>query len=257
MSSVMTEVISFVEASALSPEASPFSPVVVPVEASVEVPLTASVEVFADVPLAEVPFMVPAFSVVPEMVLFVVPAAPFVAPLMVPAAPFVAPLMVPAAPCDSAPEASVDVLPAEAFVFSPEEPSAPFSPFESEDSEGPAASCESCESSELTGIGSASAKGAPFASSEDCATGSSCPPCSCESFCCPSSSCALSALVTAGDSAFVAVDMTIAATPIEATNFRNARFFIITPYVFHTDLCDFLLIWFASDNQQKCILRLS
>ena len=225
MSSVMTEVISFVEASALSPEASPFSPVVVPVEASVEVPLAASVEVFADVPLAEVPF--------------------------------VAPLMVPAAPCDSAPEASVDVLPAEAFVFSPEEPSAPFSPFESEDSEGPAASCESCESSELTAIGSASAKGAPFASSEDCATGSSCPPCSCESFCCPSSSCALSALVTAGDSAFVAVDMTIAATPIEATNFRNARFFIITPYVFHTDLCDFLLIRFSSDNQQKCILRLS
>ena len=250
MSSVMTEVISFVEASALSPEASPFPPVVVPVEASVEVPLAASVEVFADVPLAEVafvaPLMVPAVSVVPGMVLFVVPAAPFVAPLMVPAA-----------PCDSAPEASVDVLPAEAFVFSPEEPSAPFSPFESEDSEGPAASCEFCESSELTAIGSASAKGAPFASSEDCATGSSCPPCSCESFCCPSSSCALSALVTAGDSAFVAVDMTIAATPIEATNFRNARFFIITPYVFHTDLCDFLLIWFASDNQQKCILRLS
>ena len=211
--------------------------------------MAASVEVFADVPLAEVAFvappMVPAFSVVPGMVLFVVPfmvpAAPFVAPLMVPAVPFVSPLMVPAAPCDSAPE----------------EPSAPFSPFESEDSEGPAASCEFCESSELTGIGSASAKGAPFASSEDCATGSPCPPCSCESFCCPSSSCALSALVTAGDSAFVAVDMTIAATPIEATNFRNARFFIITPYVFHTDLCDFLLIWFASDNQQKCILRLS
>ena len=236
MSSVMTEVISFVEASALSPEASPFSLVVVPVEASVEEPSAASVEVFADVPLAEVPF---------------------VAPLMVPAAPFVAPLMVPAAPCDSAPEASVDVLSAEAFVFSPEEPSAPFSPFESEDSEGPAASCEFCESSELTAIDSASAKGAPFASSEDCATGSSCPPCSCESFCCPSSSCALSALVTAGDSAFVAVDMTIAATPIEATNFRNARFFIITPYVFHTDLCDFLLIRFSSDNQQKCILRLS
>ena len=207
------------------------------------------------------PLMVPAFPVVPGMVLFVapfmVPAAPFVAPLMVPAVPFVAPLMVPAAPCDSAPEASVDVLPAEAFVFSPEEPSAPFSPFESEDSEGPAASCEFCESSELTAIGSASAKGAPFVSSEDCATGSSCPPCSCESFCCPSSSCALSALVTAGDSAFVAVDMTIAATPIEATNFRNARFFIITPYVFHTDLCDFLLIRFSSDNQQKCILRLS
>ena len=225
MSSVMTEVISFVEASALSPEASPFSPVVMPVEASAEVPLAASVEVFADVPLAEVPF--------------------------------VAPLMVPAAPCDSAPEASVDVLPAEAFVFSPEEPSAPFSPFVSEDSEGPAASCEFCESSELTAIDSASAKGAPEASSEDCATGSSCPPCSCESFCCPSSSCALSALVTAGDSAFVAVDMTIAATPIEATNFRNARFFIITPYVFHTDLCDFLLIRFSSDNQQKCILRLS
>ena len=254
MSSVMTEVISFVEASALSPEASPFSPVVVPVEASVEVPLAASVEVFADVPLAEVPFvaplMVPAFPAVPGMVLFMVP-------FMVPATPFVAPLMVPAAPCDSAPEALVDVLPAEAFVFSPEEPSAPFSPFESEDSEDPAASCEFCESSELTAIDSASAKGAPFASSEDCATGSSCPPCSCESFCCPSSSCALSALVTAGDSAFVAVDMTIAATPIEATNFRNARFFIITPYVFHTDLCDFLLIWFASDNQQKCILRLS
>ena len=250
MSSVMTEVISFAEASALSPEASPFSPVVVPVEASAEVPLAASVEVFAEVPLAEVPFvaplMVPAFPVVPGMVLFVVPAVPFVAPLMVPAV-----------PCDSAPEASVDVLPAEAFVFSPEEPSAPFSPFESEDSEGPAASCEFCESSELTAIGSASAKGAPFASSEDCATGSSCPPCSCESFCCPSSSCALSALVTAGDSAFVAVDMTIAATPIEATNFRNARFFIITPYVFHTDLCDFLLIRFSSDNQQKCILRLS
>ena len=220
MSSVMTEVISFVEASALSPEASLFSPVVVPAEASVEVPLAASVEVFADVPLAEVPFV----------------------------APFMAPLMVPAVPCDSAPEASVDVLPAEAFVFSPEEPSAPFSPFESEDSEGPAASCEFCESSELTAIGSASAKGAPFASSEDCATGSSCPPCSCESFCCPSSSCALSALVTAGDIAFVAVDMTIAATPIEATNFRNARFFIISPYVFHTDLCDVLLIWFASDN---------
>ena len=237
----MTEVISFVEASALSPEASPFSPVVVPVEASAEVPLAASVEAFADVPLAEAPFMaplmVPAFPVVPGMVLFVVPAVPFVAPLMVPAV-----------PCDSAPEASVDVLPAEAFVFSPEEPSAPFSPFESEDSEGPAASCEFCESSELTAIGSASAKGAPFASSEDCATGSSCPPCSCESFCCPSSSCALSALVTAGDSAFVAVDMTIAATPIEATNFRNARFFIISPYVFHTDLCDVLLIWFASDN---------
>ena len=199
--------------------------------------MTASVEVFADVPLAEVPFVAPAFSAVPGMVLFVVPAAPFVAPLMVPAA-----------PCDPAPEASVDVLPAEAFVFSPEEPSAPFSPFESEDSEGPAASCEFCESSELTAIDSASAKGAPFASSEDCATGSSCPPCSCESFCCPSSSCALSALVTAGDSVFVAVDMTIAATPIEATNFRNARFFIITPYVFHTDLCDVLLIWFASDN---------
>ena len=212
MSSVMTEVISFVEASALSPEASPFSPVVVPVEASVEVPL------------AEVaPFMVPLFSVVSVMV----------------------PLMVPAASCDPAPEASVDVLPAEAFVFSPEEPSVPFSPFESEDSEGPAASCES---SELTAIDSASAKGAPFVSSEDCATGSSCPPCSCESFCCPSSSCALSALVTAGDIAFVAVDMTIAATPIEATNFRNARFFIISPYVFHTDLCDVLLIWFASDN---------
>ena len=245
MSSVMTEVISFVEASALSPEASPFSPVVVPVEASTEVPLAASVEVFADVPLAA-PFVAPAFPVVPGMVLFVVPAAPFVVPLMVPAA-----------PCDSAPEASVDVLPAEAFVFSPEEPSAPFSPFESEDSEGPAASCEFCESSELTAIGSASAKGAPFASSENCATGSSRPPCSCESFCCPSSSCALSALVTAGDSAFVAVDMTIAATPIEATNFRNARFFIITPYVFHTDLCDFLLIRFSSDNQQKCILRLS
>ena len=216
----MTEVISFVEASALSPEASLFSPVVVPAEASVEVPLAASVEVFADVPLAEVPFV----------------------------APFMAPLMVPAVPCDSAPEASVDVLPAEAFVFSPEEPSAPFSPFESEDSEGPAASCEFFESSELTAIGSASAKGAPFASSEDCAAGSSCPPCSCESFCCPSSSCALSAMVTAGDIAFVAVDMTIAATPIEATNFRNARFFIISPYVFHTDLCDVLLIWFASDN---------
>ena len=238
MSSVMTEVISFVEASALSPEASPFSPVVTPVEASVEVPL-------AEVPFM-VPLMVPAFSAALGMVLFVVPAAPFVAPLMVPAA-----------PCDSVPETSVDVLPAEAFVFSPEEPSAPFSPFESEDSEGPAASCEFCESSELTAIGSASAKGAPFASSKDCATGSSCPPCSCESFCCPSSSCALSALVTAGDSAFVAVDMTIAATPIEATNFRNARFFIITPYVFHTDLCDFLLIRFSSDNQQKCILRLS
>ena len=229
MSSVMTEVISFVEASALSPEASPFSPVVVPVEASVEVPLAE---------VSEVPFMVPAVSfVVPVMVLFVVPTVPFVAPLMVPVA-----------SCDPAPEASVDVLPAEAFVFSPEEPSVPFSPFESKDSEGPAASCESCESSELTAIGSASAKGAPFASSEDCATGSSCPPCSCESFCCPSSSCALSALVTAGDSAFVAVDMTIAATPIEATNFRNARFFIISPYVFHTDLCDVLLIWFASDN---------
>ena len=227
MSSVMTEVISFVEASALSPEASPFSSVVVPVEASVEVPL------------AEVaPFMVPAVSfVVPVMVLFVVPTVPFVAPLMVPAA-----------PCDSVPEASAEVLPAEAFVFSPEDPSVPFSPFESEDSEGPAASCESCESSELTAIGSASAKGAPFVSSEDCATGSSCPPCSCESFCCPSSSCALSAMVTAGDIAFVAVDMTIAATPIEATNFRNARFFIISPYVFHTDLCDVLLIWFASDN---------
>ncbi len=236
MSSVMTEVISFVEASALSPEASPFSPVVVPVEASMEVPL-------AEVSVA--PFMVPLFSVVSVMVLFVVPAVPFVAPLMVPVAPFVAPLMVPAAPCDSAPEASVEVLPAEAFVFSPEEPSVPLSPFESEDSEGPAASCES---SELTAIGSASAKGAPFVSSEDCATGSSCPPCSCESFCCPSSSCALSALVTAGDIAFVAVDMTIAATPIEATNFRNARFFIISPYVFHTDLCDVLLIWFASDN---------
>ena len=250
MSSVMTEVISFVEASALSPEASPFSPVVMPVEASAEVPLAASVEVFADVPLAEVPFMAPLFSVVSVMV----PAAvPFVAPTV----PFVAPLMVPVTSCDPAPEASVDVLPAEAFVFSPEEPSVPFSPFESEDSEGPAASCESCESSELTAIGSASAKGAPFVSSEDCATGSSCPPCSCEPFCCPSSSCALSALVTAGDIAFVAVDMTIAATPIEATNFRNARFFIITPYVFHTDLCDFLLIRFSSDNQQKCILRLS
>ena len=124
MSSVMTEVISFVEASALSPEASPFSPVVVLVEASAEVPL-------AEVPLAKVsvaPFMVPLFSVVSVMVLFVVPAVPFVAPLMVPAA-----------PCDSAPEASVDVLPAEAFVFSPEDPSVPFSPFESEDSEGPAA----------------------------------------------------------------------------------------------------------------------
>ena len=228
MSSVITEVISFVEASALSPEASPFSPVVVPVEASVGVPL-------AEVSVA--PFMVPLFSVVSVMVLFVVPVVPFMAPFMVPAA-----------PCDSAPEASVDVLPAEAFVFSLEEPSVPFSPFESEDSEGPAASCESCESSELTAIGSASAKGAPFVSSEDCATGSSCPPCSCESFCCPSSSCALSALVTAGDIAFVAVDMTIAATPIEATNFRNARFFIISPYVFHTDLCDILLIWFASDN---------
>ena len=229
MSSVMTEVISFVEASALSPEASPFSSVIVPTEASVEVPL-AEVSV--------VPFMVPAVSfVVPVMVLFVVPTVPFVAPLMVPVA-----------SCDPAPEASVDVLPAEAFVFSPEEPSVPFSPFESEDSEGPAASCESCEPSELTAIGSASAKGAPFVSSEDCATGSSCPPCSCESFCCPSSSCALSALVTAGDIAFVAVDMTIAATPIEATNFWNARFFIISPYVFHTDLCDVLLIWFASDN---------
>ena len=229
MSSVMTEVISFVETSALSPEASPFSPVVVPVEASAEVPL-------AKVSVAS--FMVPAVSfVVPVMVLFVVPTVPFVAPLMVPAA-----------PCDSAPEASAEVLPAEAFVFSPEDPSVPFSPFESEDSEGPAASCESCETSELTAIGSASAKGAPFVSSEDCATGSSCPPCSCESFCCPSSSCALSALVTAGDIAFVAVDMTIAATPIEATNFRNARFFIISPYVFHTDLCDVLLIWFASDN---------
>ena len=228
MSSVITEVISFVEASALSPEASLFSPVVVPVEASAEVPL-------AEVSVA--PFMVPLFSVVSVMVLFVVPTVPFVAPLMVPVA-----------SCDPAPEASVDVLPAEAFVFSPEEPSVPFSPFESEDSEGPAASCESCESSELTAIGSASAKGAPFVSSEDCATGSSCPPCSCESFCCPSSSCALSALVTAGDIAFVAVDMTIAATPIEATNFRNARFFIISPYVFHTDLCDALLIWFASDN---------
>ena len=228
MSSVMTEVISFVEASALSPEASPFSSVVVPVEASVEVPL-------AEVSVA--PFMVPLFSVVSVMV-----------PLMVPAVPFVAPLMVPVASCDPAPEASVDVLPAEAFVFSPEDPSGPFSPFEPEDSEGPAASCEFCESSELTAIGSASAKGAPFVSSEDCATGSSCPPCSCESFCCPSSSCALSALVTAGDIAFVAVDMTIAATPIEATNFRNARFFIISPYVFHTDLCDVLLIWFASDN---------
>ena len=225
MSSVMTEVISFVEASALSPEASPFSSVVVPVEAAVEVPL-------AKVSVA--PFMVPLFSVVSVMVLFVVPAVPFVAPLMVPVA-----------SCDPAPEASVDVLPAEAFVFSPEDPSVPFSPFESEDSEGPAASCES---SELTAIDSASAKGAPFVSSEDCATGSSCPPCSCESFCCPSSSCALSALVTAGDIAFVAVDMTIAATPIEATNFRNARFFIISPYVFHTDLCDVLLIWFASDN---------
>ena len=228
MSSVMTEVISFVEASALLPEASLFSPVVVPVEASAEVPL-------AEVSVA--PFMVPLFSVVSVMVLFVVPVVPFMAPFMVPAA-----------PCDSAPEASVDVLPAEAFVFSLEEPSVPFSPFESEDSEGPAASCESCESSELTAIGSASAKGAPFVSSEDCATGSSCPPCSCESFCCPSSSCVLSALVTAGDIAFVAVDMTIAATPIEATNFRNARFFIISPYVFHTDLCDILLIWFASDN---------
>ena len=184
------------------------------------------------------PFMVPAVSfVVPVMVLFVVPTVSFVAPLMVPVA-----------SCDPAPEASAEVLPAEAFVFSPEEPSVPFSPFESEDSEGPAASCESCEPSELTAIGSASAKGAPFVSSEDCATGSSCPPCSCESFCCPSSSCALSALVTAGDIAFVAVDMTIAATPIEATNFRNARFFIISPYVFHTDLCDVLLIWFASDN---------
>ena len=241
MSSVMTEVISFVEASALSPEASPFSSVVVPVEASVEVPL-AKVSV--------VPFMVPAVSfVVPVMVLFVVPTVPFVAPLMVPVAvPFTVSLMVPVASCDPAPEASVDVLPAESFVFSPEDPSVPFSPFESEDSEGPAASCESCEPSELTAIGSASAKGAPFVSSEDCATGSSCPPCSCESFCCPSSSCALSALVTAGDIAFVAVDMTIAATPIEATNFRNARFFIISPYVFHTDLCDVLLIWFASDN---------
>ena len=229
MSSVMTEMISFVEASALSPEASLFSPVVVPVEASVEVPL-------AKVSVA--PFMVPAVSfVVTVMVLFVVPTVPFVAPLMVPAA-----------PCDSVPEASAEVLPAKAFVFSPEDPSVPFSPFESEDSEGPAASCESCESSELTAIGSASAKGAPFVSSEDCATGSSCPPCSCEPFCCPSSSCALSALVTAGDIAFVAVDMTIAATPIEATNFRNARFFIISPYVFHTDLCDVLLIWFASDN---------
>ena len=229
MSSVMTEVISFVEASALSPEASPFSSVVVPVEASVEVPLAK---------VAVAPFMVPAVSfVVPVMVLFVVPTVPFVAPLMVPVA-----------SCDPAPEASAEVLPAEAFVFSPEDPSVPFSPFESEDSEGPAASCESCESSELTAIGSASAKGAPFVSSEDCATGSSCPPCSCESFCCPSSSCVLSALVTAGDSAFVAVDMTIAATPIEATNFRNARFFIISPYVFHTDLCDVLLIWFASDN---------
>ena len=110
MSSVMTEVISFVEASALSPEASLFSPVVVPVEAS------------AEVPLAEVS------------------AAPFMVPLMVPAVPFVAPFMVPAASCDPAPEASVDVLPAEAFVFSPEEPSVPFSPFASEDSEGPAAS---------------------------------------------------------------------------------------------------------------------
>ena len=122
MSSVMTEVISFVEASALSPEASLFSPVVVPVEAS------------AEVPLAEVaPFMVPLFSVVSVMV----PAAvPFVAP----AVPFVAPLMVPVASCDPAPEASAEVLPAEAFVFSLEEPSGPFSPFESEDSEGPAAS---------------------------------------------------------------------------------------------------------------------
>ena len=118
MSSVMTEVISFVEASVLSPEASPFSPVVVPVEASVEVPL------------AEVaPFMVPLFSVVSVMVLFVAPAVPFVAPLMVPVA-----------SCDPAPEASAEVLPAEAFVFSPEDPSVPFSPFESEDSEGPAAS---------------------------------------------------------------------------------------------------------------------
>ena len=165
MSSVMTEVISFVEASALSPEASPFSPVVVLVEASAEVPL-------AEVPLAKVsvaPFMVPLFSVVSVMVLspeaspfspVVVPVeasvevplakvAPFMVPLfsvvsvmvlfVVPAVPFVAPLMVPAAPCDSAPEASVDVLPAEAFVFSPEDPSVPFSPFESEDSEGPAA----------------------------------------------------------------------------------------------------------------------
>ena len=236
MSSVITEVISFVEASALSPEASLFSPVVVPVEASAEVPL-------AEVSVA--PFMVPLFSVVSVMVPLMVPVAVL---FVVPAVPFVAPLMVPVASCDPAPEASVDVLPAEAFVFSPEEPSVPFSPFESKDSEGPAASCESCEPSELTAIGSASAKGAPFVSSEDCATGSSCPPCSCESFCCPSSSCALSALVTAGDIAFVAVDMTIAATPIEATNFRNARFFIISPYVFHTDLCDVLLIWFASDN---------
>ena len=120
MSSVMTEVISFVEASALSPEASLFSSVVVPVEASVEVPL-------AKVSVA--PFMVPAVSfVVPVMVLFVVPTVPFVAPLMVPVA-----------SCDPAPEASAEVLPAEAFVFSPEEPSGPFSPFESEDSEGPAA----------------------------------------------------------------------------------------------------------------------
>ena len=123
MSSVMTEVISFVEASALSPEASLFSPVVVPAEASVEVPL-------AEVSVA--PFMVPLFLVVSVMV----PAAvPFVAP----AVPFVAPLMVPVASCDPAPEASAEVLPAEAFVFSPEEPSGPFSPFESEDSEGPAA----------------------------------------------------------------------------------------------------------------------
>ena len=120
MSSVMTEVISFVEASALSPEASPFSSVVVPVEASAEVPLAK---------VSAAPFMVPLFSVVSVMVLFVVPTVPFVAPLMVPVA-----------SCDPAPEASVDVLPAEAFVFSPEDPSVPFSPFESEDSEGPAAS---------------------------------------------------------------------------------------------------------------------
>ena len=118
MSSVMTEVISFVEASVLSPEASPFSPVVVPVEASVEVPL------------AEVaPCRGPLLSVGSGMVLFVAPAVPFVAPLMGPVA-----------SCDPAPEASAEVLPAEAFVFSPEDPSVPFSPFESEDSEGPAAS---------------------------------------------------------------------------------------------------------------------